>query len=315
MNKIKSIFKLVRWPNLLMIAIMMILVYYCLMSPLFTSGIMGVLPPSPAFLLLVISLIFIVAGGYVINDYFDVEIDKVNKPEKLVVGRIFAEREALFFYRVLTFIGLVAGLASSLILIKTKFLTLFALLLLLVCVLHSYSSVYKRKFLVGNIIVSLSVAFAVFLPWLFEMLYLSNNELFLLVCKEIMINILPIVLIYTVFAFLTTMMREIVKDAEDSEGDALTHCRTIPVVCGINVTKIIVALLALALFAVLINFHIMLIKMQANVSMFVLMLAECILVLILINLFKAKKFSDFHAISVSLKIFMLVGILTMLFVC
>lgn len=181
--------------------------------------------------------------------------------------------------------------------------------------LHSYSSVYKRKFLVGNIIVSLSVAFAVFLPWLFEMLYLSNNELFLLVCKEIMINILPIVLIYTVFAFLTTMMREIVKDAEDSEGDALTHCRTIPVVCGINVTKIIVALLALALFAVLINFHIMLIKMQANVSMFVLMLAECILVLILINLFKAKKFSDFHAISVSLKIFMLVGILTMLFVC
>ena len=144
MNKIKSIFKLVRWPNLLMIAIMMILVYYCLMSPLFTSGIMGVLPPSPAFLLLVISLIFIVAGGYVINDYFDVEIDKVNKPEKLVVGRIFAEREALFFYRVLIFIGLVAGLASSLILIKTKFLTLFALLLLLVCVLHSYSSVYKR---------------------------------------------------------------------------------------------------------------------------------------------------------------------------
>ena len=86
MNKIKSIFKLVRWPNLLMIAIMMILVYYCLMSPLFTSGIMGIMPPSPAFLLLVISLIFIVAGGYVINDYFDVEIDKVNKPDKLVVG-------------------------------------------------------------------------------------------------------------------------------------------------------------------------------------------------------------------------------------
>lgn len=315
MNKIQSIFKLVRWPNLLMITIMMILVYYCLMSPLFASGIIGVMPSPPAFLLLVMSMIFIVAGGYVINDYFDVEIDKVNKPEKLIVSRIFSEKEALFFYRILTFIGLALGLVSCILIINIKFLTLFALLILLTSVLYSYSSIYKRKFLIGNIIVSLSVAFAVFLPWLFEMLYLSNNELLLMVSKEMVIDLLPIVLVYTLFAFLTTLMREIVKDAEDSEGDISTRCRTIPILCGMKMTKIIVAAIAMLLFVVLIYFHILLIRMQSNVSMFILMFAECILLLIVINLFRAKSSSDFHGLSTSLKLFMLVGILTMIFIC
>ena len=155
MNKIKSFFKLVRWTNLLIIAVTMCLVYYFLMAPLFAIGIAGVLLPSPTFWLLVVSLVFIVAGGYVINDYYDVEMDKVNKPEKLIVGKIFSEKETKFFYNVLTVIGLLAGLASSIIALKSNFYMLFAILILLVCVLYSYSSTYKKKFLIGNIIVSL----------------------------------------------------------------------------------------------------------------------------------------------------------------
>ena len=87
MNKIKCFFKLIRCSNLLMIALMTFLVHYCLMFPMFKTGIVGAVPSSPAFILLVISLLFIVAGGYVINDYFDVEIDKINKPDKLIVSR------------------------------------------------------------------------------------------------------------------------------------------------------------------------------------------------------------------------------------
>ena len=145
MKKIKAFFKLVRWTNLLMIALMMLLVYYCLMSPLFTSGIAAVMPPAPSFLLLVLSLVFIVAGGYVINDIFDVDIDKINKPERQLVTTVFSEKEARIFYNVLTLIGLLAALASSIIIAKTKFFTLFAILLLLVGVLYSYSSTYKKK--------------------------------------------------------------------------------------------------------------------------------------------------------------------------
>ena len=156
MNKIKAFFKLIRWSNLLMIAIMMLLVYYCLMSPMFQSGIVGVIPASPAFTLLLISMIFIVAGGYVINDFFDVEIDKVNKADRLIVSKIFSEDVTKFFYIILTFIGLVAGLTSSILILDAKFYLLFAILILLVCLLYSYSVNYKKKLIIGNLITRLS---------------------------------------------------------------------------------------------------------------------------------------------------------------
>lgn len=314
MNKIKSFFRLVRWTNLLMIAMMMCLVYYFLMAPLSAIGIAGVLPPSSAFLLLVISLIFIVSGGYVINDYFDVEMDKVNKSDKLIVGKVFADKEVKFFYYVLSLIGLLTGLASSIIALKSRFLVLFAMLLLLVCVLYSYSSTYKKKFLVGNIIVSLSVAFAVFLPWLFEILYVSDNALILSVCRDVLVHNFPFVLIYICFAFLTTLLREIVKDAEDVKGDALTNCRTIPIVCGLQNTKIVIGVLLFVLLALLIYFHVIIINLQANIAMVLMILTEFIAVLSFTNLFKIKGFPDFHGLSVSFKILMLVGMLTMMFI-
>ena len=132
MNKIKCFFKLIRSSNLLMIALMTFLVYYSLMLPMFKTGIVGAVPSSPAFILLVISLLFIVAGGYVINDYFDVEIDKINKPDKLIVSRVFSENVTKFFYITLTFLGLLSGLLSSIMILNSKFYLLFAILFLLV---------------------------------------------------------------------------------------------------------------------------------------------------------------------------------------
>ena len=312
MNKIKAFFNLVRWTNLLIIAMVMCLVNYCLMSSLYVSEIVGVVPSSPAFLLLVVSLVFIVAGGYAINDYFDVEIDKINKPDKLIAEKVFTDKEIKFFYGSLTFIGLSAGLASSIILMGTRFITLFAILLLLVCMLYSYSSVYKRKFLIGNIIVSFSVSFAVFLPWLFEVFHLSNNALILSVYKETMMNILPFVLIYTAFAFLTTLIREIVKDAEDFNGDSVTCCRTIPIVCGMLKTKIIVGVLSFVLYVFLAYFHLVLVRMQANIAIYIMVVAETLGIMLLPILFNIKEFTDFHRLSIVLKMIMVVGMLTML---
>ena len=145
MNKIKAFFKLVRWTNLLIIAVMMCLVNYCLMSSLHTSEIVGVVPSSPAFVLLVISLVFIVAGGYAINDYFDVETDKLNKPGKALIPNIFSHKEVKCFYGVLTIIGLASGLVSSIMVLNVKFYLLFAVLILITCLLYSYSARYKRK--------------------------------------------------------------------------------------------------------------------------------------------------------------------------
>lgn len=314
MNKIISFFKLVRWTNLLIIAVMMCLVNYCLMSSLHASEIVGVVPSSPAFVLLVISLVFIVAGGYVINDYFDVETDKINKPNKLIVGNIFTDKEIKLFYKLLTFIGISAGLASSIILMGAKFVTLFAILVLLACLLYSYSSLYKKKIIIGNLIVSASVAFAVFLPWLFEVFHLSNNVLIFSVCKETMMNILPFVLIYTAFAFLITLIREIVKDAEDYNGDSVTHCRTIPVVCGMMKTKIIVGVLSFVLYVFLAYYNSVLVKLNADFAIYTMIVTETIAIILLPILFKIKEFADFHRLSTMLKIIMIVGMLTMLFI-
>lgn len=314
MNKIKAFFKLIRWSNLLMIAIMMLLVYYCLMSPMFQSGIVGVIPASPAFTLLLISMIFIVAGGYVINDFFDVEIDKVNKADRLIVSKIFSEDVTKFFYIILTFIGLVAGLTSSILILDAKFYLLFAILILLVCLLYSYSVNYKKKLIIGNLIVSLSVAFAVFLPWLFEMLYLSNNALMLYAVKDTIMSILPFVLIYTLFAFLMTMIREIVKDAEDFKGDLLTHCRTIPIVYGVKIMNIIVGVLALLAWMLLLLYQIILFKLHSYIALGIMFVIWNSLPILIFQLFSKNADVNYHGYSTFLKIIMLLGILSMIFI-
>lgn len=314
MKKIKAFFKLVRWTNLLMIALMMLLVYYCLMSPLFTSGIAAVMPPAPSFLLLVLSLVFIVAGGYVINDIFDVDIDKINKPERQLVTTVFSEKEARIFYNVLTLIGLLAALASSIIIAKTKFFTLFAILLLLVGVLYSYSSTYKKKLVVGNLIVSLSVAFSVFLPWLFEMIYLSNNVLVLSLSKNIMMEILPYVMIYTVFAFLMNFIREILKDAEDLKGDSVTHCRTIPIVYGTKKMNMILLVLAILVYVLLLYFMIDLWKMKSYITLGIIFFIWNTFPVIFFNLFGKNDDVNYHGYSVFYKVIMLLGVLSMIFI-
>lgn len=314
MKKIKAFFKLVRWTNLLMIALMMLLVYYCLMSPLFTSGIAAVMPPAPSFLLLVLSLVFIVAGGYVINDIFDVDIDKINKPERQLVTTVFSEKEARIFYNVLTLIGLLAALASSIIIAKTKFFTLFAILLLLVGVLYSYSSTYKKKLVVGNLIVSLLVAFSVFLPWLFEMIYLSNNVLVLSLSKNIMMEILPYVMIYTVFAFLTNFIREILKDAEDLKGDSVTHCRTIPIVYGTKKMNMILLVLALLVYVLLLYFMIDLWKMKSYITLGIIFFIWNTFPVMFFNLFVKNVNVNYHGYSVFYKVIMLLGVLSMIFI-
>lgn len=284
------------------------------MLPMFKTGIVGAVPSSPAFILLVISLLFIVAGGYVINDYFDVEIDKINKPDKLIVSRVFSENVTKFFYIILTFLGLLSGLLSSIMISNSKFYLLFAILFLLVCMLYSYSAYYKKKLIVGNLIVSVSVAFAVFLPWLFEILYLSNNTLILYAVGDTLMLTLPYVLIYTIFAFFMTMMREIIKDAEDFKGDLVTHCRTIPIVLGIKKMNIILGFIAFLLCAVILYYQMVLYYQHSYFALSIMFIIWISLPISIIKLFNRKVEIDYHSYSVFLKIIMLLGVLSMIFI-
>ena len=313
MNKIKSFFRLIRWPNLLMTVIMMLLVYHCVMSPLAYYSAVDVFPSSGAFYSFVMSLIFIVAGGYVINDYFDVETDKLNKPDKTLIPDVFSQKEAKSFYIILTFIGLVLGLVSSIMVLNVKFYMLFAVVVLITCLLYSYSSTYKRKLLLGNLLVSFLIAVAVFLPYLFEILYLSDNLLMLSTCKDLAKNVVYFVLIYTAFAFLLTFIREIIKDMEDVDGDGRTHCRTMPVVYGLNVTKTILYVLVVLSLVLLSVYELILFELELFIAFAFMVFVSVSAILLIVKIYKAKECRDFHRLSVMTKVMMLIGLLSMLF--
>ncbi len=302
MKKIWAFFRLVRWPNLLITALMMCLVHYCLVP----SG------SAVMFTLLVISMVLVQAGGYVINDIFDKDIDAINKPDKQIVGKDFTERQCHIFYIILTIIGLCCALADT---------KIFACMVLLACLLYSYSRRYKKKLVIGNLIVSLSVAFAVFVPWLYEMLYISQHELLLVTMKPLMQVSLRLVLIYTAFAFIMTFIREIVKDMEDVEGDGRSNCRTIPIAWGIKAAQIIVLVLGILTFVMImyakedlhgLGFKTASYMLNASgVFMFMMVLGGNIFGLLDAS-FRTPK--QFHIQSIAMKISMLIGVLSMFFI-
>ena len=310
MNKIGAFFKLVRWPNLLITALTMCLVYHCVMR--MSSTLM--------FTLMVISMVLIQAGGYVINDIFDKDIDVVNKPEKLIVGKIFTERQCKLFYIVLTVIGLACALVGSIMALGKSFITIFAFMVLLACLLYTYSSRYKKELVIGNLIVSISVAFAVFLPWIFQMLYISKHELLLITMRPLMQFSLHIVLIYTAFAFLMTFIREIVKDMQDVEGDERSHCRTMPIAWGIKTAQVIVLMLSLLTFVMIVYAKEYLYDYGFVTTSYILYGSGIFMLTMLFsNVFSLfdpslRTSKHFYMQSIAMKISMLVGVLSMFFI-
>src|SRR5690606_19191379 len=161
--------------------------------------------------LIVLSTLLIAAAGYIINDYFDVKIDLVNKPKRVIVGRYLKRRMAIGTHQLLNVLGVIAGLLVS---YKVALVNIFS-----VSPLWLDSERYKRQLLIGNVAVSLLTALSLMI---LTVHYPQNRKL---------------IFIYAVFAFFISLIREIVKDIEDMKGDAFHGCRTLPIVVGIRRTK------------------------------------------------------------------------------
>ncbi|MBR4137003.1 MAG: geranylgeranylglycerol-phosphate geranylgeranyltransferase [Bacteroidales bacterium] len=311
MKKLGSFFKLVRWPNLIITALMMCLVYHNLVGMDSTIG----------FTLLVISMVLIQAGGYVINDIFDKEIDEINKPDKLIVGKIFTEKQCNFFYWTLTVIGLACALVATLLMNGSKFITVFGCMVLLACILYSYSKTYKKSLVFGNLIVSSSVAFAVFVPWLFVMLYLAKENLLADNYNVMMQISLHLAMAYTVFAFLMTLIREIVKDMQDVKGDGRQHCRTIPIIWGMTAAQIIVIVLSFVTCVMIWNAADYFNGLGCNITHYMLYASGLLVFFVIVNNFTSlvteksmRTEKQFRLQSMFLKISMLIGVLSMFFI-
>ena len=294
-----NLIRLIRLPNLLIIAFTQFLVRYCLILPAFLTEqkITGELPPhlnKLQFILLVASTLLIAAGGYIINDINDIDIDDVNNPGKNIIEKSINENVAQIIYYSITGLGVLLGFWIAFQIGK---LSLGTIPLFCALSLYMYSTFYKKRLYSGNIIVSVLAALSVLIVGLYE--------------PEFYRNIIYL-LYYSLYAFQMTLIREIIKDAEDIEGDERAQCKSIPIRFGIKKTKTtIVALIVLTIFSLL---HVLYYNFYNNpVISFMNLAAIFILPLLaLIYLvFSAHNKKDFHYASVFTKIYMVLGVSSM----
>lgn len=306
-----AFFRLIRWPNLFFIVLTQFLFYSCIMLPAYSRlNIQNAWFLSwPLFWALVAASVLIAAAGYIINDYFDLDIDQVNKPDNIIVQKIIKRRWAIFWHLGLSFAGLVITFIVSW---KIGNWVIGPANLASVFLLLFYSTTFKKKILIGNIIISLLTAWVVFV------LYFSELDL-VVFTREMnyqlaMTKIFKLTVLYSGFAFVISLIREVIKDMEDMQGDEKFGCHTMPIVWGIPASKVfagvwllvlILAVLVLFVYAILLGWWV--------AAAFVLLLVVLPLVMILQKLYAAITTAQFHAISTWIKLVMLTGIVSMVF--
>lgn len=307
MKQSELFLKLIRLPNLLFIVLAQYLFYYLF----FSTQVMTVAPVSkesvlsPAMLWVLIGAsVVIAAAGYIINDCVDVATDRINKPEKVYIENGIQRSSAMRWYFILNFMGLALSIIASAAL--SNYLIIF-FNILVVGLLFFYSAIFKKTMLVGNMIVSLLTAWVILiLPVSAFGITIgnSNSEKF----------IWRAALVYGIFAFVISMIREVVKDMEDIEGDNAAGGTTLPIVYGVRLSKVYAGVLMMILSAM----AAFLIYRSVDLWGWMILLYGIAflmlpIVLSIIQLYNAHKPDEFHKLSGLIKLIMLSGILSMVF--
>ncbi|MFH1005761.1 MAG: geranylgeranylglycerol-phosphate geranylgeranyltransferase [Bacteroidota bacterium] len=304
---------LIRLPNLLIIAFTQYMIRICLIEPILHLAGFRLQMNDFSFFLLVLSTVFIAAGGFVINDYFDIHIDAINKPKHLVIDKKIKRRVAISAHAVLSFLGVAIGIFLS---YKSNILLSGgAIFSLTVIGLWFYSTSFKYQLLIGNIIISLFTAIIPLLVVLYEfplMIRKYNNQLFREMSEmgtTTKDTILLWVGAFALAAFVLSMIREIIKDIEDYEGDKEYGCRTAPVVFGIKKVKVFVSLLIVFAITGIGYVQFKQYTSQDKISFFYFLAGISLpLLFLLFRTLTAKEKKHFHFASVLTKIIMLTGL-------
>lgn len=299
-------FRIFRLPNLLMVAATMYLMRWSVIKPLLGKYGIELQISELAFLGLVLSTVLITAAGYVINDYHDVRADYINKPKKVVVDIHISRRFALFLHWLLNFIGVLAGIVFSIIYHVPWMILIFAGVPLL---LWYYSVRLKHLLLAGNLAVSLLTATVPLLVILFEYPLLARNYRFDPVFfPHGLMSILIWVGAFAFFAFMTNLIREIIKDAQDVQGDREMESHTLPITIGLSKTKGVIIALTVLTMLVLGFFFISYLNDWISLTYYVFALFLPMAFLILKTL-KSADARDFNFLSQWIKLIMLLGLL------
>lgn len=302
--------KIIRLPNLLIMAFTIYVVRYCLVAPIIEAAGLGLQMPDLYFFLLVLSIVMIGAAGYIINDYFDIRIDRVNKPDAVVVDKGIKRRVAMGAHTVINVLGVAIGIYVS---YKANFLKLGGILFLFSATsLWFYSTTFKRQFLVGNLVIAILSGVVPILAGLYEMRYVNEKYAITIPeqLPELNSTIFWFVAGFAFFAFILTLLREVIKDTEDREGDEEFGCKTLPVVMGIKGGKIVAITLCLFILGLIayLNLDFYSDPESALPFWYITALLELPLAILAFILFRAKEKADFKKASRINKFIMLSGI-------
>jgi 4-hydroxybenzoate polyprenyltransferase len=216
--------------------------------PILDKAAFGEQLPGYVLLLIGLSIVLIAAGGYVINDYFDVKIDRINRPDEVVVTRSVSKPAAMRLSLWLSGTGIVCGVAAAVVL---RSMTLGILFVLVPGLLWFYSSSYKRSFMVGNLIIALLAAMTPMVVALANVAILKLRYETILPYTTLPHDLYAWLGGFALFAFLLTWIREIVKDLQDQMGDRELECHSMPVVWGETWTKVFVTFLLVLTLAII----------------------------------------------------------------
>jgi 4-hydroxybenzoate polyprenyltransferase len=302
-----SYLRLFRWPNLVMIALTQYLLRYTIILPLLHQNETEPGLSHVAFFFLVAATLFIAAAGYAINDYFDLRTDRINKPSRILLGKDISRRKAILYHSMLNLAGVITGTALSVMIGSWQLLFIF---LIIPFLLWMYSIRYKKRFLIGNLIVAALSAFVVSLVWVFDYNALNHSADIPAVAIE---NITALTRMFAFFAFLTTLLREIIKDVEDIKGDSRTGCKTLPVVAGIRRTKWIISLLQIFIIIIVLFIQIYLLRHDFDLLFaYLILFVQFPGIYLIHKTITAVDKADYAGLSILAKIIMLTGILSMI---
>lgn len=240
--------RLVRWSNLLFLGALIWVMEKWVATPVLDAAAFGEQLPWYILLLVGAATVLIAAGGYVINDYFDVKIDRINRPDEVVVTRSVSKPAAMRLSVGLSAAGVVCGIAAAAIL---RSMTIGIVFAVVPGLLWFYSSSYKRLFLIGNLTIALLAGLTPLLVAMANVAVLQLRYETILPYTTLVHDLYAWLGGFALFAFLLTWIREIVKDMQDQMGDRELECHSMPVVWGEKWTKVFVTVLIVCTLAII----------------------------------------------------------------